>query len=191
MYGDLAQSLRRSTAVAVLLTLLLPALTSCSRNRPIQLKSGECKSGDPLDGVYLASRLTVKSACTTVSGTVDCVKNEPDGDIHIRLRPDPAHQQLLTPANKYQQCSNQTGPHLVVEIIPQAGRPPFPGNSADDGGFVTPSEPAPGDHITVTGPYVWDSNALHDLLYPGKDVKDWAEIHPAWNITVDQPAASN
>jgi hypothetical protein len=119
---------------------------------------------------------------------VDCVKAEPDGDIHIRLRPDPAYRQLLTPANAYQQCPSQTDPHLVVEIIPQVGHLPFPGNSANDAGFVTPAEPASGDHITVTGPYVWDSNALHDLIYPGKNVKDWAEIHPAWNITVDQPA---
>jgi hypothetical protein len=37
----------------------------------------------------------------------------------------------------------------------------------------------------VTGPYVWDSNVLHDLAYPGRNVADWAEIDPAWNITVD------
>jgi hypothetical protein len=187
MSRTIIQGRRRSTSVALLLIVLLPALTSCSR--PSQLKSGQCKPGDPLDGVYIASRLTVKNACMTVSGTVDCLKNEPDGDIHIRLRPDSAFQHLLMPANAYQQCSNQADPHLVVEIIPQVGHPPFPGNSANDAGFVSPPEPAPGDHITVTGPYVLDSNALHDLLYPGKDVKDWAEIHPAWNITVDQPAA--
>jgi signal transduction histidine kinase len=38
--------------------------------------------------------------------------------------------------------------------------------------------------IPVTGPYVLDTNALHDLIIPGKNVADWAEIHPAWNITV-------
>jgi hypothetical protein len=183
----ITQCLRRTTSVTLLLILLLPALTSCGG--PTRFKSGQCKPGDPLDGVYLAGRLTVKNACVTVSGTVDCVKNEPDGDIHVRLRPDPAFRYLLTPANAYQQCSTQTDPHLVVEIIPQDGHLPFPGNSADDAGFVTPTEPAPGDHITVTGPYVLDDNSLHDLIYPGKDVKDWAEIHPAWNITVDQPAA--
>ena len=177
---------KRGAGVALLVTLFLPALVAC--NRPTQLKPGKCKPGDPLDGVYIASRLTVKNPCTTVSGTVDCVKDEPDGDIHIRLRLDPAFHQLLTPANAYQQCPNQTDPHLVVEIIPQVGHPPFPANSANDGGFITPAQPNVGDHITVTGPYVWDNNALHDLIYPGKDVKDWAEIHPAWNITVDQPA---
>ena len=181
--------LRRGVSVAMVLALLLPTLAACS-NRPTQLKSGECKPGDPLEGVYAASRLTVKNACTTVSGTVDCVKDEPDGDVHIRLRPDPQFQGLLQPANAYQVCPNQTDPHLVVEIIPQVGHLPFPGNSADDAGFVTPAAPAAGAHVTVTGPYVLDDNSLRDLIYPGKDVKNWAEIHPAWNITVDHPAAS-
>jgi hypothetical protein len=65
---------------------------------------------------------------------------------------------------------------------------PFLENSAADGGFMTPPEPLAGAHITVTGPYVWDTNLLHDLVYPGKNVANWAEIHPAWNITVDQSA---
>jgi hypothetical protein len=172
--------------MAGILLVLLAGMAGCGR--ATQLKSGECKSGDPLAGVYFPSRLTVKNACATVSGTVDCVKNEPDGDIHIRLRPDPSSLGLLTPANAFQQCDAEKDPHLVVEIIPQVGRLPFGDNSANDGGFVTPAAPVAGDHVTVTGPYVWDSNALHDLIYPGKDVKDWAEIHPAWNITVDHPA---
>jgi len=44
-------------------------------------------------------------------------------------------------------------------------------NSANDGGFVTPAAPVAGDHVTVTGPSVWDSNAPHDLIYPAEDVK--------------------
>ncbi len=74
----------------------------------------------------------------------------------------------------------------MVEIIPQQPHLPFLTNSATLGGFLTPAAPRAGDHITVTGPYVWDTNALHDLVYPGKNVKNWAEIHPAWNVTVDR-----
>ena len=150
---------------------------------PQRLASGQCKTGDPLAGVYFPSRLTVKDACTTVKGTVDCVVAESDGDIHIRLRPDPAFQHLLTAANAVQQCSGQPEPHLVVEIIPQTGHLPFPENSADRGGFTTPAAPAVGEHVSVTGPLVWDSNVLHDLVHPGHDTKNWAEIHPAWNIS--------
>ena len=36
----------------------------------------------------------------------------------------------------------------------------------------------------MTGPLVWDSNILHDLVHPGQDAANWAEIHPAWNIAV-------
>jgi len=169
-------------AVTIVALLVLCGLAGCGR-APQVLKSGQCKPGDPLAGVYLPSRLTVKNACTTVSGTVDCVKHEPDGDEHIRLRPDPAYRRLLTPANAFQQCTNEKDPHFVVEIIPQVGHRPFTDNSATKGGFVTPDAPAAGAHITVTGPLVWDTNLLHDLVYPGRDVRDWAEIHPAWNIT--------
>ena len=140
-----------------------------------------------MGGVYVSSRLVVKNAWTTVTGTVDCVKHELDGDYHVRVRPDRAYRRLLTAANAFQQCTNQTDPHLVVEIIPQVGRGPFKDNSATKGGFLTPVAPVAGEHVAVTGPLVWDSNLLHDLIYPGRDVRDWAEIHPAWNVTVDHP----
>lgn len=153
---------------------------------PQRLGRGQCKPGPPLAGVYLPFRLHVKKDCVMVSGTVDCLRHEDDGDIHIRLRVDPPYRRLLTPANAFQQCPGHPGPHLVVEIIPEQPHLPFLTNSANLGGFITPAAPAVGDRITVTGPYVWDTNALHDLVYPGKNVKNWAEIHPAWNVTVDQ-----
>ena len=166
--------------------LVMAGLGGCG-HAPQALKSGQCKAGDPLAGVHLPARLTVKSACATVTGTVDCVQSELDGDVHIRLRPDPSYRRLLTAANAFQQCPNEKDPHLVVEIIPQVGRDGFKDNSAAKGGFVTPLAPAAGQHISVTGPLVWDTNLLHDLIYPGHNVADWAEIHPAWNVTIDHP----
>lgn len=150
----------------------------------VHVAARQCKTGDPLAGVYLPSRLTVKQGCATVTGTVDCVQHEFDGDVHIRLRLDAAYVSLLTAANAVQQCPGHAGPHLVVEIIPQDGFLPYPENSATRGGFVTPTAPAVGARVTVTGPLVWDSNILHDLVHPGQDTANWAEIHPAWNITV-------
>jgi hypothetical protein len=177
---------------AVLLPLALGGCASVLHAAPgghgalLRLGPGRCKPGPPLAGVYLPFRLHVKNDCVTVSGTVDCLRHEDDGDIHIRLRVDPAYRRLLTPANALQQCAGHAGPHLVVEIIPQHGHLPFLTNNASRGGFVTPRTPAVGDHVTVTGPLVWDTNALHDLIYPGKNVANWAEIHPAWNVTVEQ-----
>ncbi len=75
-----------------------------------------------------------------------------------------------------------------MEIIPQHPQGVlFRDNNADAGGFIAPRTPAPGDHITVTGPYVIDTNILHRVLYQGQVAEDWAEIHPAWAIRVDQP----
>jgi hypothetical protein len=147
-------------------------------------RSGQCRPGDPLDGVYLPFRLHVKKRCVTVSGRVDCVRKEPDGDAHIELHVSRRYRHLLTPAGMYQRCAGHPGPHMLVEIIPQHSELPFPSNSADRARFVTPKAPKPGERVRVTGPYVLDTNALHDLIYPGKQVANWAEIHPAWNVTV-------
>jgi hypothetical protein len=122
----------------------------------------------------------------TVSGTVDCLKAEPDGDVHIRLRPDPQFVRLLRPANSLQTCTDYPSPHLVVEIIPQHPQGVFRTNNADAGGFITPATPKAGDHIVVTGPYVIDTNVLHRILYQGRAAENWAEIHPAWAIKVDR-----
>src|SRR5690349_18981347 len=92
-----APASRRVGCAAVVLLLVATGLSGCAQRPPRVLKSGQCKGGDPLAGVYLPSRLTLKNACTTVAGTVDCVQPEPDGDMHIRLRPDLAYRRLLTP----------------------------------------------------------------------------------------------
>ena len=150
---------------------------------------GQCKWGPPLAGVYISSRLQLLDRCETVSGTVDCLKLEPDGDYHVRLRLDPQFTSLLRPANGLQICGGQPGPHLVVEIIPQHPQGIlFRTNNADAGGFVDPRVPSPGEHITATGPYVIDTNSLHRILYQGRPAENWAEIHPVWAIKVDAPA---
>jgi hypothetical protein len=156
-----------------------------------RLSATECKWGPPLAGVYLPGRLKLVDRCMTVTGTVDCLKAEPDGDVHIRLRLDPQYIRLLLPANSLQTCMDHPGPHLVVEIIPQQPEGLFRSNNADAGGFIAPATPNPGDHIVVTGPHVVDTNILHRVLYQGRPAENWAEIHPAWAIKVDHPATPN
>ncbi len=188
-----SRSLIRRAGPALAAIMLPLGLGSCGHlfphagsglHRLHRFRSGQCRAGDPLDGVYLPFRLHVKKQCVTVIGRVDCVRREPDGDVHIELRVSRAYRHLLTPANAYQRCPGHRGPHLVVEIIPQNGELPFTDNSAARAGFVTPKAPRPGQRVNVTGPYVWDTNALHDLIYPGRHIADWAEVHPAWNVTV-------
>jgi hypothetical protein len=184
----------RRAGIGLTAVMLVIGLGGClsafpgARGRLHRFHSGQCKPGAPLAGVYLPFRLHVKKRCVTVTGIVDCLRREPDGDVHIELRLGRAYRRLLTPANAFQRCPHHGGPHLVVEIIPQGERLPFPDNSASLAGFVTPRAPPAGARVTVTGPYVLDTNALHDLILPGKNVADWAEIHPAWNITVRRRA---
>ena len=177
----------RAGFAAVVLVLVL-ALSGCfvRHGALLRLRSGQCKSGDPLAGVYVPSRLHVEKNCLTVTGTVECVRHEPDGDVHILVQLARRYRRILTPANAAQHCAGTAGHGrlLVVEIIPQHASFPFLDNSADLGGFVTPGTPRAGDRIRVTGPFVLDTNGLHDLITAG--AKNWAEIHPAWNITIER-----
>lgn len=141
-----------------------------------------CHPGDPLAGVYHPARLVVERPCITVSGVVDCVRSEADGDLHVRLRLDPAFAAVLTAGNDGQTCSGHPGPHLVVEIIPQhcglQSQADAGDNCADRGGFTTPAAPPTGGHASITGPLVVDTAAGHGVGGTG-----WAEIHPAEQVS--------
>jgi hypothetical protein len=185
----LARALTVGAALVLVLATGLSLAGCAARAKDVdRFRSGHCKPGNPLAGVYIPSRLHVVKRCVTVRGVVDCVRHEPDGDVHIELHVFGRFRRYLRPANRFQRCpqpgSGAQGPHLVVEIIPQNGGLPFPDNSAGVGGFVTPRAPAPGDRIVVTGPWVLDRNTLHDLIFAGNDVRNWAEIHPAWSVKV-------
>ena len=144
-------------------------------------QAAACHPGDPLAGVYHPQRLQVFEGCRTVHGTVDCIRSEPDGDLHIRLRLDDTDRGMLTPGNDLQRCPGQPGPHLVVEVIPQhcGGVPQQDAEDkcADRGGFTSPPAPAEGEHVAVTGPLVIDQAPQH-----GQTGSGWAEIHPAETI---------
>ena len=145
--------------------------------------SAACRSGPPLANVYHPNRLTVVNACMTVSGTVESVRSESDGDTHFDLALDPQFTSLLRPANS----SSQHG-WLVAEIVPAdepgctPGRPPRPATGTYDYGICTGADetsPAVGSHVFVTGPYVID-----------EDHGGWAEIHPVWAVSNHGPTAA-
>lgn len=144
-------------------------------------RTGACRSGPPLANVYHPNRLTVVRPCTTLSGTVESVRSEPDGDTHFDLALDGAYSGLLTAANR----SAQHG-WLVAEIVPAdevgctPGRPPRPPEGTYDYGICTGADeqaPALGQHVWVTGPYVLD-----------EDHGGWAEIHPVWAVSSAAPS---
>jgi hypothetical protein len=132
--------------------------------------ASHCRTGDPLANVYHPSRLEVIHPCVSISGTVMSVRAEDDGDVHFDLRVDP---RLVNAGN----VAHQHG-WLVVEIVPAdepgcvVGQPPRPASGTYDYGTCTGADvatPAIGARVTVTGPYVLDTN------------HGWMEVHPAWS----------
>lgn len=134
-----------------------------------------CRGGNPLANVYHSYRLKVRIGCLTVTGTVAYVRREADGDIHVDVRLTSKESGLLNRANRADQRGN-----LVTEIVPAdqpgctRGKPPRPPHGSYNFGICTGADiatPLVGTRVTVTGPYVLDTN------------HGWMEIHPVWAIT--------
>jgi hypothetical protein len=111
--------------------------------------------------VYNSGRLQVLNPCVSVTGTVEEVRKESDGDIHIRLRLDQQFASLLNEKN----ISSQQG-DLVLEPIcqvkvrqPDAEEP----CSQYNGPYF---EPVVGQRYLVSGAYVHDAE------------HGWNELHP-------------
>lgn len=108
---------------------------------------GGCPAGDPLAGVYHPERLRVLNRCQHATGTVDTVRHEPDGDLHIDVALDPADKHLLDSVNGSEQHGD-----LVVEFM------------ARDGGHLP--EPSVGDRIALLGVWVDDTQHGWNEIHP-------------------------
>jgi hypothetical protein len=114
--------------------------------------------------VYSPDRLEVREQCKVVTGTVEEVRPEPDGDYHIRLKLDPGQDALLNEKN----LSVQKG-DLVVEPICEhkVSQDTAKASCLNFAGGV--AKPKLGEHVQVAGSYVHDKEGGHG----------WMEIHPA------------
>ena len=117
------------------------------------------------DHIYHPSRLQVNDPCITVTGTIQSIRTERDGDLHIRLKLDPEFTNLLNDANVAGQFGN-----LVVEPICQGPVTQPDAVAACENFHQDISVPHVGTHVTVTGSYVLDSQ------------HGWMEIHPVTSI---------
>jgi hypothetical protein len=127
--------------------------------------------------VYHPTRLIVKNACATVTGTIvdatsgsepDGVRHEADGDTHGWLKVDPQFKDMLNAGNL-----SAEGGNLVFEIVCR-----FPVIQADAKqacqGYTDHVQlPAVGSHVSIVGTYVQDT--FH---------AQWNEIHPVTSISV-------
>lgn len=103
-----------------------------------------------LDGVYHPDRLIVLGGCQRVTGTVEVVRHEQDGDVHYDVRVDASYRRLLNAGNQ----ADQHG-WLVVELMPR------------DGGHLP--EPSAGDRVALIGAWVDDTahswHEIHPVWY--------------------------
>ena len=109
--------------------------------------------------------------CVTASRTVDRVIEENDGDIHLRLGLDQAYANLTNTANDQYQYGD-----LAVEIICVGTITQADAVSACQGYTNNIPIPDVGQHVTVSGPYVLDTEHYN-----------WAEIHPVYALTITGP----
>src|SRR5438132_10158942 len=132
--------------------------------------SSSCSDPASISGhIYNSYRLQIVKSCTTASGTVDRVIQEADGDVHVRTILDQAYRNLTNSANVQYQYGD-----LVVEII--CVTPPSQTDAIPACQNYSNQIPIPtaGQHITITGPYVLDT-----------DHHNWAEIHPVYSLVIE------
>ncbi|MBI3500316.1 MAG: hypothetical protein HY063_00830 [Bacteroidetes bacterium] len=110
--------------------------------------------------VYNRDRLQLIKKCLTVSGTIEEIRKEKDGDDHILLKLDAGQDSLLTDKNKEKQNGD-----LVIEVVCL--------NTIKQEDAVNACKDCPvvqvwprSSHVKVRGSYVIDRH------------HGWAEIHP-------------
>jgi hypothetical protein len=139
----------------------IPGPQASPQTTPIQCDQSLWQS------VYNPGRLQVLDSCITVTGTVEEVRKEADGDIHIRFRLDQQFASLLNEKN----ISRQHG-DLILEAICQ-GRVRQADAAESCSRYGGPYfEAEIGQRYLVSGAYVHDTD------------HGWNELHP---ITSMQP----
>jgi hypothetical protein len=139
-------------------------LTSARLSTAMSHSSNTCDQSI-WDHIYHPSRLQVNDPCITVTGVIKSIKQERDGDLHVRVQLDPEFTNLLNDGNVAGQFGN-----LVVEPVCQGPVTQPDAVAACENFHQDINVPPVGTHVTVTGTYVLD-------LQHG-----WMEIHPVTTI---------
>lgn len=117
--------------------------------------------------VYHSSRLQVLAPCISVTGVVDEVRKESDGDTHILFRLDREFESLLNEKNIARQHGD-----LILEPICQRSPTQADAREPCDGYDGPYFDPQTGQRYVVWGTYVYDAD------------HGWNELHP---VTSMQP----
>lgn len=154
---------RRRYLVILVFLMILPAVlivissslaqTSSRRAQSVAPSpSPYCRSGDPLAGVYNPLRFRVLSKCQVASGVLASATLQDGRDERIYVHVDAQYAYLLGVGS-----SNFESGMLVLELVAQ-----------DQATIPVPSI---GQHITLVGPWVYDTE------------NQWYAICPVWSIT--------
>jgi hypothetical protein len=143
-----------------------PPATSRPRATPTSPPLAKtCSPTDQLADVYHPDRLQVVARCLRVSGIVEAVRTEADGDRHVLLALDPPFRHLLRPANQGEELGDLVVEPVCVGRVTQADA--IATCAADRDPIRT--LPTVGMHIWMEGRYVFDL-----------DHGGWAELHPLY-----------
>jgi len=125
-----------------------------------------CRPTDQDRYVYDPSRLEVLAACLRITGVVEAVRHEADGDLHILVALDPAYRHLLTPANQGEELGDLVVEPVCVRSVSQA-----------DAVAICAADPDPyAGQLPTVGAVVWiDGRYVLDLEHGS-----WAELHPLY-----------
>jgi hypothetical protein len=138
---------------------------SATINTAAESTPGKCDES-LWDHVYNPSRLQVVDSCITIAGTIDSIRAEKDGDLHIRLSVDSQYSLLINQANKDNQFGDLVLEPICVREVTQASA-----IAACQNFRQVIDIPPVGTHVKVTGSYVLD-----------REHNGWAEIHPITSI---------
>lgn len=116
--------------------------------------------------MYHPYRLDVQAACVHVSGVVDAIRREADGDLHILLALDAKYAYLLTPANQGVELGDLVVEPVCVKSVTQTDAIDL---CASDPDPLQPPFPFVGERVWMEGRYVFDL-----------DHSGWAELHPLY-----------
>jgi hypothetical protein len=133
--------------------------------------SATCLPTDQDRYVYIPDRLVVKAHCLRVSGVIDAIRQEADGDLHILLRLDSPYRSYLMPANQGEELGDLVVEPICVHPVSQA-----------DAIAPCAADPDPLQNLPHTGDRVWmEGRYVLDL-----DHADWAELRPLyrWGASV-------
>ncbi|OLC36999.1 MAG: hypothetical protein AUH84_00205 [Thaumarchaeota archaeon 13_1_40CM_4_38_7] len=136
-------------------------------NGVIVVETVQC---DPIlwEHVYRPQRLNIIELCAQVTGTIENIRAEKDGDYHVRLALDPQYKDMINQANVEQQHGD-----IVLETICQNPIEQADAVESCQGISDIINIPRVGTYVKVTGSYVLDL-----------EHSSWAEIHPVSSIEV-------